>query len=37
MDYGRDALIKDDWKKIFNDDDLDSVIAKMLKIDAVKR
>lgn len=37
MDYGRNALIKDDWKKIFNDDDLDGVIAKMLKIDAVRR
>ncbi|ROS20842.1 acetohydroxy acid isomeroreductase-like protein [Rathayibacter sp. PhB127] len=37
MGYGREALIKDDWKKIFDDSELDSVIAKMLKIDAVKR
>ncbi|NQX12133.1 NAD(P)-binding domain-containing protein [Microbacteriaceae bacterium VKM Ac-2855] len=37
MGYGREALIKDDWKKIFDDSELDSVIAKMLKIDAIKR
>ncbi|NQX06582.1 NAD(P)-binding domain-containing protein [Rathayibacter sp. VKM Ac-2856] len=37
MGYGRESLIKDDWKKIFDDSELDSVIAKMLKIDAVKR
>lgn len=37
MDYGRDTIIKDDWKKIFEPEQLDYVIAKMLKIDAVKR
>ncbi|ROQ39656.1 acetohydroxy acid isomeroreductase-like protein [Frondihabitans sp. PhB188] len=37
MDYGRESIVKDDWKKIFDDSQLDSVIAKMLKIDAVKR
>lgn len=37
MGYGRESIIKDDWKKIFDDDQLDSVIAKMLKIDAVRR
>lgn len=37
MDYGREAIIKPDWERIFNDDDLDVVIAKMLKIDAVRR
>ncbi|MGO4857220.1 hypothetical protein [Arthrobacter sp. 2MCAF14] len=26
-----------DWKKIFDDSELDGVIAKMLKLDAVKR
>jgi hypothetical protein len=37
MDYGREKIIKDDWKQIFADSELDSVIAKMLKIDAVRR
>ena len=37
MDYGRESIVKDDWKKIFDDSQLDSVIARMLKIDAVKR
>ncbi|NAZ75477.1 NAD(P)-binding domain-containing protein [Kineococcus sp. T13] len=37
MDYGRESIIKEDWKKIFRDDELDTVIARMLKIDAVRR
>ncbi|MEU3274493.1 phosphogluconate dehydrogenase C-terminal domain-containing protein [Saccharomonospora sp. NPDC006951] len=37
MDYGRETIVKDDWKKIFDDGELDKVIARMLKIDAVKR
>ncbi|PXY17938.1 phosphogluconate dehydrogenase C-terminal domain-containing protein [Prauserella flavalba] len=37
MDYGRETIVKDDWKKIFDDRELDKVIARMLKIDAVKR
>lgn len=37
MDYGRDSIIKDSWKKIWNDDDLDIVIAKMLKLDKIER
>jgi len=37
MGYGRESIIKDDWKKIFDDNELDAVIAKMLKIDAVRR
>lgn len=37
MDYGREALIKDDWKRIFNDQDLDIVLAKMLKLDKIER
>ena len=37
MDYGRDAIIKDDWKRIFDPGELDTVISKMLKIDSVRR
>lgn len=37
MGYGRESLLKDDWKKVFDDSKLDEVIAKMLKIDAVRR
>lgn len=37
MGYGRESIIKEDWKKIFDDSELDAVIAKMLKIDAVRR
>jgi len=37
MGYGREKIIKDDWKQIFEDSELDGVIAKMLKIDAVRR
>lgn len=33
MDYGRETLIKEDWKRIFDDDELDGVIARMLRID----
>jgi len=33
MDYGREAIIKDDWKRIWDDSELDSVIATMLKLD----
>lgn len=32
MDYGREAVIKDDWKRIFNDDELDTVIGRMLQV-----
>lgn len=37
MDYGRESIIKDSWKKIWDDDDLDVVIAKMLKLDKIER
>jgi hypothetical protein len=37
MDYGRRTVVKDDWKKIFDDDELDGLIAKMLRIEAVRR
>ncbi len=33
MDYGRAALIKDDWKRIFDDSELDANIAKMLRLE----
>jgi hypothetical protein len=37
MDYGRRTVIKDDWKKIFDDAELDDLIARMLHIDSVRR
>ena len=33
MDYGRSTIIAEDWKKIFDDSELDAVIAKMLHLD----
>lgn len=37
MDYGRDKIIKDDWKSIFNDDQLDHVLKRMLRLDQIHR
>jgi hypothetical protein len=37
MDYGRESIIKDDWKKIFSDDQLDLVITRMLHLEGIKR
>lgn len=37
MDYGRESIIKEDWKKIFQDDELDKNLAKMLHLDEIKR
>ncbi|GAA2184540.1 phosphogluconate dehydrogenase C-terminal domain-containing protein [Brooklawnia cerclae] len=37
MDYGREAIIKEDWKRIYDDADLDVVVAKMLKLDKIER
>jgi D-apionate oxidoisomerase len=37
MDYGRDKIIKDDWKSIFNDDELDHVLKEMLHLDHIHR
>jgi ketopantoate reductase len=37
MDYGREKIIKDDWKSIFNDDELDHVLKEMLHLDAIER
>lgn len=37
MDHGRHLIIKDDWKQVFDDSVLDETIAKMLRIDQVRR
>ena len=37
MDYGRSNIVKDDWKKIFSDDELDKNLAKMLHLDRIPR
>lgn len=37
MDYGREAIIKEDWKRIWDDEDLDRVLTKMLKIEKIER
>jgi hypothetical protein len=36
MDYGRASIIREDWKKVFDRAELDRVIARMLRIDAVR-
>jgi D-apionate oxidoisomerase len=33
MEYGRRTVVNDDWKRIFDDDQLDGLIAKMLHIE----
>ena len=37
MDYGRETIVKDDWKKIFDDSELDKVLTRMLHIEAIER
>jgi D-apionate oxidoisomerase len=37
MDYGHRTVINEDWKKIFDDSELDELIARMLHIDSVRR
>jgi hypothetical protein len=37
MDYGRSKLIKDDWKSIFDDGELDLVLKQMLHLDTIER
>jgi len=37
MDYGRQTIIKEDWKKIFQDDELDKNLAAMLHLDHIER
>jgi D-apionate oxidoisomerase len=36
MDYGRESIIRDDWKKVFDRSELDTVIARMLRIRQVE-
>ena len=33
MDYGRDRLIKKDWKTVLTDESLHEVLTKMLKLE----
>ena len=37
MDYGRESIIKADWKNIFRDDELDKNLARMLHLEKIKR
>jgi D-apionate oxidoisomerase len=37
MNYGRTKIIKEDWKSIFNDDQLDHVLKQMLHLDHINR
>ncbi|MBC7724952.1 MAG: NAD(P)-binding domain-containing protein [Burkholderiaceae bacterium] len=37
MDYGRQSIVKDDWKKIFRDDELDKVLSLMLHLPEIRR
>ncbi|MFC0267166.1 phosphogluconate dehydrogenase C-terminal domain-containing protein [Kushneria aurantia] len=36
IEYGRETILRPDWKKIFDQSELDKVIARMLKIDQLK-
>lgn len=37
MDYGRQSIVRDDWKKVFEDDELDRNLAMMLHLDKIER
>jgi D-apionate oxidoisomerase len=37
MDYGREKIIKDDWRSIFDDAELDLVLTRMLHLDSISR
>ncbi|MCI2239110.1 NAD(P)-binding domain-containing protein [Paenibacillus sp. TRM 82003] len=37
MDYGRQQVIREDWKTVFDKSELDRVICQMLGIDEIKR
>ncbi|MBQ0685936.1 oxidoreductase [Providencia rettgeri] len=37
MEYGREKIINPDWKVIFEEQELDKVIARMLKIERISR
>jgi len=37
MDYGREMIIKPDWKRVFDDEELDKNLARMLHLDHIER
>ena len=37
MDYGRESIIKPDWAKVWDDEELDKVLAQMLNLDKIER
>ena len=37
MDYGRKAIIKPDWTRVWSDEELDIVLAKMLNRERIDR
>jgi hypothetical protein len=37
MDYGRESIVREDWTKIFDDDQLDLVLARMLHLERIER
>ena len=37
MDYGRENIIKPDWAKVWDDEELDTVLAQMLNLDKIER
>lgn len=37
MDYGRESIIAPDWTKVWDDEELDKVLAQMLDIPAIQR
>ncbi|TXK20013.1 oxidoreductase [Homoserinibacter sp. GY 40078] len=37
MDYGREMIVKPDWKRVFEDEELDRNLARMLHLDHIER
>ncbi|MCS0500138.1 phosphogluconate dehydrogenase C-terminal domain-containing protein [Protaetiibacter mangrovi] len=37
MDYGREMIIKPDWKRVFDDEELDKNLSRMLHLDHIER
>lgn len=37
MDYGRENIIQPDWTKVWDDAELDTVLAQMLSLDTIER
>jgi hypothetical protein len=37
MDYGRESIVRDDWKRVFDDAELDKVITRMLRVKEIRR